>query len=278
MFARRRPHPVPFHHVARGFALALVLIASPLPCAWAGGHAMHDAMPMTDDAMRAWVDRWYAAHPPVGVSGAHRAAAAAVVTVQSFFFDADANAGTQIDTVKIHTGESVEWDWVNGSHTVTNGTGFADPTAGTLFDAPMTISSQTFVFTFTDAGTYRYFCRPHEGFNMKGVVVVSSSTGVTPLPDASGTIGFTREPSPNPTTRGVDFEFALRAAGRARIDVYDVRGARVATVTDGALAAGGYRGRWDGTRADGRAADPGVYWLRMSVPGASQSRRVVVSR
>jgi plastocyanin len=241
-------------------------------------HAPHAGMAMTDAAMKQAVDNWFATHPRVGGTTKANHTADAVVRVTGFRFDADNNAGTQIDTVKISTGESVEWDWVDGSHTVTNGTGGADPAAGTIFDAASNSLNPTFVVTFETVGTFPYFCRVHEFFNMKGVVVVSSPTGVSPVPGGGSAPGFTRAPAPNPTRHGVDFEFALRTAGRARVEVFDLHGARVATVTDGMLQPGRYAGRWDGKRSDGRAVEPGAYWMRMTVPGATQSRRVVVER
>jgi flagellar hook assembly protein FlgD len=76
----------------------------------------------------------------------------------------------------------------------------------------------------------------------------------------------------------VDFQFALNQAGQARIEVFDARGARVATVKDGTLPPGSYSGSWDGTGADGVAVGSGVYYLRMTLPGYSQSRRVVIAR
>jgi len=241
------------------------------------GHA-HDGTPMTDADMQKWVDEYYATHPRVGVN---RVGAAAVVTVNvvSFRFEADGNAGTQIDTVKIFVGESVKWQFGSGSHTVTSGTGNSDPQAGTLFDHPINSLQTSFTFEFANSGLVPYFCQPHvSSFNMKGFVLVQGTTGVTPLPGNVAALGFTRSPRPNPTRAGVDFQFALNQAGQARIEVFDARGARVATVKDGTLPPGSYSGSWDGTGADGVAVGSGVYYLRMTLPGYSQSRRVVIAR
>lgn len=82
--------------------------------------------------------------------------------------------------VEIHVGETVEWR--NTSllmHTVT-----ADPDKATLaesvqlpdgaqpFDSGNMDPEATFRHTFEKAGTYRYFCIPHEGVKMRGTVVV----------------------------------------------------------------------------------------------------------
>jgi plastocyanin len=71
-------------------------------------------------------------------------------------------------------GDTVRWVWTAASHTVTSGTGGTDPNAGTLFDAPLNSTSTTFEYVFNTVGTYAYFCRPHEAFNMKGTVIVDA--------------------------------------------------------------------------------------------------------
>jgi len=155
----------------------------------------------------------------------------------------------------------------------------SDPQPGELFDQPINSAATSFTFEFQNAGLVPYFCRPHAAsFNMRGFVLVQSTSGVTPLPQGTAALGFTRAPRPNPTRNGVDFQFALNVAGHARIDVYDARGARIATVADEDLPAGSFAARWDGTGASGHGVDSGVYWLRMTLPGYAQSRKVVISR
>jgi plastocyanin len=94
------------------------------------------------------------------------------ILLENFRFDADDNNTTQVDTVTINAGDTISWIWREGGHTVTSGEGFFVPGAGDLFDVPVNISNQTFSFTFNDSGTFPYFCRPHELFNMKGIINV----------------------------------------------------------------------------------------------------------
>ncbi len=85
------------------------------------------------------------------------------------------------DTVRVPVGGTVEWR--NTSllvHTVTG-----DPAKATLegsarlpkgakpFDSGNLDPKATFRHTFTVPGTYGYFCIPHEGAKMKGVVIVT---------------------------------------------------------------------------------------------------------
>ncbi len=87
----------------------------------------------------------------------------------------------QPDSINVEVGDTVEWVHGAGSHTVTNGEGAADPNAGVLFDFPF--SSGSVVFTFTTAERVPYFCRPHEGAGMKGVIIVEDSALPAPGPD-----------------------------------------------------------------------------------------------
>ena len=72
----------------------------------------------------------------------------------------------------VPTGATVQWVHAGGLHTVTSGTGSADPSSGALFNAQLTPASPTFSFTFNTPGTVPYYCAPHEAFGMTGTVTV----------------------------------------------------------------------------------------------------------
>jgi plastocyanin len=82
--------------------------------------------------------------------------------------------------VTIHVGDTVRWTWVSDSHTVTSGSppGTADGKFCSPNDqncsAPV-VSKTGFVYqhTFTQAGTFPYFCAIHFGSGMTGTVVVT---------------------------------------------------------------------------------------------------------
>jgi plastocyanin len=234
------------------------------------GHAGH--MNMTGAEMAEWARAWWASHERVGAASG--LPPSATFTAQNFRFDTDGNSATQVDTARILVGQSVRWQWVGGTHTVTNGTGAVDPTAGTLFDQPLDVTDPQFNFIFNTTGTFHFFCRPHEGLNMKGIVIVSTTTGVDRIP--SGALGFTSAPAPNPARAGVTFGFAMRVAGRARAEVFDASGRRVAVALDRELGAGPHVGAWDG-HVRGRAAGPGLYYLRLVLPGYSESRTIAIT-
>jgi len=94
------------------------------------------------------------------------------------------------DSINISVGETVRWTWAGGGHSVTSG---RSCTADGLFCSPnntncgqCTTSIQGFVyeFTFTQAGSFFYFCCVHCSVGMTGVVNVSGSS---PTPTATPT-------------------------------------------------------------------------------------------
>lgn len=74
----------------------------------------------------------------------------------------------------IAVGDTVEWVWTGGSHTVTSGASSSADDVGERFDALLGSSAPLFSFTFTQAGLVPYFCRFHEFSDMKGTVTVES--------------------------------------------------------------------------------------------------------
>ena len=70
--------------------------------------------------------------------------------------------------------------------------------------------------------------------------------------------------------------WAVPVAGSGRVTVHDLRGARIRTLADGAVAAGTQLLLWDGRGAGGHLAPPGVYFVRAEVSGAVITRRVVL--
>jgi hypothetical protein len=85
---------------------------------------------------------------------------------------------------------------------------------------------------------------------------------------------------PNPTSGSSTIRYALPTASRVNISVYDVSGRHVRTLVDANLPAGTHQAVWDGhqDRTGGRMAKSGTYFIRYSVAGHSESRRVVIVR
>jgi alpha-mannosidase len=86
-------------------------------------------------------------------------------------------------------------------------------------------------------------------------------------------LALTAFPNPARADEARFVAYRLPSAGRVRLEVFDLRGARVATLVDGVVEAGSHVARW---QADGRRVAPGVYFTRLEAAGKVMRRRVVV--
>lgn len=105
------------------------------------------------------------------------------------------------ETHTIFEGDSIRWEHEPGEmfHTITSGLS-SDPAddPGALFDEPSSDSNPVFVYTFTSTGIYPYFCGPHEGLGMNGVIFVQRRftrgdvdfDGSVAINDPIATLGF----------------------------------------------------------------------------------------
>ncbi len=85
-------------------------------------------------------------------------------------------------------------------------------------------------------------------------------------------------PRPNPARGGASLTFVLPRALEARLEIFDLRGARVRSLLSGPLAVGAHVVPWDGRDGHGQAVAPGVYAVRLEAAGASRVRRLVLVR
>jgi hypothetical protein len=97
---------------------------------------------------------------------------------------------------------------------------------------------------------------------MQEIVIEAGS--LVRVPAESRAVAVTlRANAPNPSNPRTSFGFSLPQAGRALLVVYDVRGARVATLVDAELPAGEQGAQWSGTNERGEAMPSGVYFCRL---------------
>jgi hypothetical protein len=84
--------------------------------------------------------------------------------------------------------------------------------------------------------------------------------------------------APNPFDEVTTVRWQLSRGTRLRVEVFDVRGRRVASLLDGARPAGPGEVRWTGRDGSGRAVAAGVYFVRLEAAGETRARRVVLVR
>jgi hypothetical protein len=81
--------------------------------------------------------------------------------------------------------------------------------------------------------------------------------------------------APNPFEGGTSVYLRLPRESAVDVGVYDVAGRRVRPLERGRLPAGTRVLYWDGTRASGEEAAPGVYYVRVRTPLGQQVQRAV---
>jgi len=79
---------------------------------------------------------------------------------------------------------------------------------------------------------------------------------------------------PNPFNPTTTIRFSLARAGHVRLDVFNLLGERVRTLTDADFPAGAHGVVWDGTDDDGRPMASGIYLYRLRSDNESHSRKM----
>jgi plastocyanin len=103
-------------------------------------------------------------------------------------------------------GDTVRWTWAGSNHTLTSGSncvtdsGYCSRNDTNCPAAPAYNANTTYSHTFTQAGTFPYFCRVHCGFSMTGTVNVVSPfiTVVSVVRDGNG-FSITGQTAPDTT-------------------------------------------------------------------------------
>lgn len=96
-------------------------------------------------------------------------AAVRQVLVGNFFFRDEVSNNS---TSTINVGDTIRWVWQGGTHTTTS--------VDWLWDEEISANRRTFEYTFTQPGTYPYYCIPHPD-HMRGTIVVNETlTEISP--------------------------------------------------------------------------------------------------
>ena len=115
-------------------------------------------------------------------------------TVEALSLDADRGAGQNVFSPAVvwaEEGATITWENRSGSHSATayhpnNDRPLRVPTSGSSFNSGTMSEGDTHEHVFEEPGVYNYYCRPHEGLGMVGLVVVSAATpgpGTDPIED-----------------------------------------------------------------------------------------------
>jgi hypothetical protein len=82
--------------------------------------------------------------------------------------------------------------------------------------------------------------------------------------------------NPNPMQSNSAISFALPHSARVEVDIFDLAGKRVASLTRGTYAAGRHMLTWDGKDHAGRSVSAGVYFCQLKAEGNVSTKRLTV--
>ncbi len=94
----------------------------------------------------------------------------------------------------------------------------------------------------------------------------------TPAPKATLTTW------PNPFNPATTLGFVVESAGSVRLDIYDIRGRRVATLVNRIVQPGSHEARWNGRDDRGVPAASGVYFATLRAGAGRVTRKLVLIR
>jgi probable HAF family extracellular repeat protein len=114
----------------------------------------------------------------------------------------------------------------------------------------------------------------HNGLTRAFLLRPAAGTGVGGA--SRSAVAFTG-PSPNPMSRNTNLSFELASGGAVRLDLFDVQGRQVRTLS-GMFGVGAHQLQWDGRDGAGRPVGSGFYWARLRAGGQDLTRRVTVVR
>lgn len=87
--------------------------------------------------------------------------------------------------VTIQLGDTIKWEWDNGSHTTTSTT---IPAGAASWDEAINSTSTSFIYVPSVTGTYDYKCIPHQAMGMVGSFTVICNSPAAPVVSPSGPI------------------------------------------------------------------------------------------
>lgn len=157
------------------------------------------------------------------MSSLHTQATKVTINVQNFFFSPS--------TFSINLGDTVVWNWINGTHTTTS---LTIPGGAVAWDSPISTSTKKYTYVPAVVGTYNYKCTPH--FVTQGMQ--GNFTVVCPTPSVTISAG-------GPTTfcKGSEVLLSVSSGGpfssyQWKLDGINITGATASSYA--AKSSGGY--------------------------------------
>ena len=81
---------------------------------------------------------------------------------------------------------------------------------------------------------------------------------------------------PNPFNPSTSIQFALPAKSHVKLEVYNLLGRKIATITDHIFESGTHTVNWDGKNSSGEQSASGIYFYRMEAGQFEQTRKMIL--
>jgi plastocyanin len=184
------------------------------------------------------------------------------VSVQNFSFSPP--------NINVFVGDTIRWNWVNGSHTTTcDGTnGSIRPAGAPFWNSDMNSTSPTFTYVVTVAGSYHYVCIPHSP-DMSGNIEATLSV-ITQINEIVNGYELSQN-YPNPFNPTTNIKFSVANSSQVTLKVYNITGKEVATLVNDKLSPGSYRVDWNAVNFTS-----GIYYYRIRTEAFSETKKMLL--
>ncbi len=159
-------------------------------------------------------------------------------------------------SLTIPLGDTIVFNWVNGTHTATS---TSIPAGAAPFDAPISSGSVILTYVPTKVGSYAYICTPHSSMGMTGSFSVTFPTSINQgnLPVFSV--------SPNPARTNIQVQFSDYQSP-TRISIINIIGKEL------------YNGVYTGSvNINVENLPDGVYFIKIETLKKSYIQKLIVS-
>ncbi len=83
---------------------------------------------------------------------------------------------------------------------------------------------------------------------------------------------------PNPFNPDVNIAFNLASGTSVKVEVFNIRGQKVASLSDGKMAGGRHTLVWNGKDSTGRNVGSGLYFARVRTPQKTQTVKMMLMK
>ena len=171
--------------------------------------------------------------------------------------------------INITVGDTVEWQWVEGTHTTTS----VDVTGPDVWDSPISSSVPVFSVVITTEGVHNYICTPHAALGMIGSI---TATPLTAVDEQNNNVSqFTLSQNyPNPFNPSTVIRYNLTGPSFVTLKIYSALGNEVATLVNEQQGSGEHFAVFDAAKTKGLAS--GIYFYRLKAGNFEQTRKMLL--